>query len=540
VTTSGTKSGVADSPSTASVAAGEARPPRQSPTAPPVRHKDTRALLAVVATVTVGMFIGVVESAIVGVAYPAIQKDFGCTHEEVQWVTTAFRLTQGVVLPAAVWLYERVGLRRTYLISLALYAVGSALCGLSPNLACLIGARVVLAIPAALTPIVCMALIYHLMPARAVQVAMLIYATVVMAGPGFSPLIGGALVEYQNWRMVFYVGIPLAILGLIAGASLLPPTPPTGRRRFDAVGFLCLTVGLFTLLLALSKGQYWGWDSYRILILCAVGINALGLFVVVELQVDEPLLNLRTFTNQPFVIALLVVDVLFVNLLAVISFIPQFLLQIQSLTPTHAGLVMVPQAVAWVLAVPIAGLLYRRFGPRLPASVGLVLLGGATVLLARLNVDLPRPELATILTVRAFGLGLAMIPLLGGAVSALPKDLLPVGIVFRTLTQRVVAALGLAVLTALLSARQAQHMADRSALIDSADAHQNPPFAQLTGQPSGLLALWQETTIRSTADAYSDVFLVVGLATLASIPLVFLARWGDSRRIHPEVAEVGA
>jgi len=123
----------------------------------------------VLATVTIGMFIGVVESAIVGVAYPAIQKDFGSTHEAVQWVTTAFRLTQGVVLPAAVWLYERLGLRRTYLISLALYAVASALCGLSPNLGWLIGARVILAIPAALTPIVCMALIYHLMPAPAVQ-----------------------------------------------------------------------------------------------------------------------------------------------------------------------------------------------------------------------------------------------------------------------------------------------------------------------------------------------------------------------------------
>ncbi|MDT7676427.1 MAG: hypothetical protein QOD82_4329, partial [Pseudonocardiales bacterium] len=502
--------------------------------------KGTRALLAVVATVTVGMFIGVVESAIVGVAYPAIQKEFGCTHEDVQWVTTAFRLTQGVVLPAAVWLYERLGVRRAYLISLALYAVGSALCGLSPNLAFLIGARVILAIPTALTPIVCMALIYHLMPARAVQVAMLIYATGVMAGPGFSPVIGGALVEYVDWRMVFYIGIPLAVLGLVAGAILLPATPPIGRRRFDAVGFLCLAVGLFTLLLALSKGQYWGWDSYRILILCAVGTNALALFVVVELQVAEPLLNLRTFTSQPFVIALVAVDVVFVNLLAVISFIPQFLLQVQSLTPTGAGLVLVPQAVAWVAAIPIAGLLYRRFGPRLPATVGLVLLGGATVLLARLNVDLPRPELATILTVRAVGLGLAMIPLLGGAVAALPKELLAVGTVFRTLTQRVVAALGLAILTALLSARQAQHMADRSALIESADAHRNLPFAPLTSQPTGLLALWQETTIRSAANAYSDVFLVVGLATLASIPLVFLARWGDQPRIHPEVAEVGA
>jgi EmrB/QacA subfamily drug resistance transporter len=487
------------------------------------------------------MFIGVLESAIVGVAYPAIQKEFNCSREDVQWVTTAFRLSQGIVLPAAVWLYERLGLRRVYLISLALYAVGAALCGLSPNLGSLIGARVILAVPAALTPIVCMALIYRLMPARAVPIATLVYATVVIAGPGFSPAIGGFLVEHANWRMIFYSAVPLSVLGIVAAMVLLPPMPPTSRRRFDAIGFLCLAVGLFALLLALSKGQYWHWGSYRILILCTVGVGALALFVVVELQVSEPLLNLRTFTCQPFVVSLFVIDVIFVGLLAVISFVPQFLLSVQSLTPTTTGLVMVPQAVAWVIAMPIAGLLFRRFGARLPACAGLVLLGGATLMLARLNVDLPRPELATILVVRAFGLGLAMIPVLGGAVSALPMELLAAGIVFRTLVQRVVAALGLAVLTAMLNARQTQHMADRSSLLQPGDIDRPASIARVTDHGrSSLVGLWQATTIRSAADAYSDVFLLLGVVTLASIPLVFIARWGQPPETEREAAEVGA
>jgi EmrB/QacA subfamily drug resistance transporter len=418
--------------------------------------------------------------------------------------------------------------------------VGAALCGLSPNLGSLIGARVILAVPAALTPIVCMALIYRLMPARAVQVATLIYATVVIAGPGFSPVIGGFLVEHANWRMIFYAAVPLAVLGIVAAMALLPPMPPTSRRQFDTAGFLSLTVGLFAILLALSKGQYWHWDSYRILILFAVGVGALALFVVVELEVSEPLLNLRTFTCQPFVVALFLTAVIFVGLLAVISFVPQFLLSVQSLTPTDTGLVMVPQAVAWVISMPIAGLLYRSSGARLPACVGLVLLGGATIMLARLSVDLPRPELATILAVRAFGLGLAMIPVLGGAVSALPAELLGVGIVFRTVVQRVVAALGLALLTAMVSARQSQHMADRSALLQSGAVDRPASLARMADQGrSHLLAWWQATTIRSAADAYSDVFLVLGIVTLASIPLVFIARWGEPPETEREAVQVG-
>jgi EmrB/QacA subfamily drug resistance transporter len=524
-------------------ASGRAAEPEPGPASPRRRawSPEIGGLLAVTLTATIGMFLGVLESAIVGVAYPAIQKEFNCSREDVQWVTTAFRLSQGVVLPAAVWLYERLGLRRVYLISLALYAVGAALCGLSPNLGSLIGARVILAVPAALTPIVCMALIYRLMPARVVPVATIVYATIVIAGPAFSPAIGGFLVEHANWRMIFYVAVPLSVLGIVAVMALLPPMPPTSRRRFDTVGFLCLAVGLFALLLALSKGQYWQWDSYRILILCAVGVDALALFVVVELEVSEPLLNLGTFTCQPFVVSLFIIDVIFVGLLAVISFVPQFLLSVQSLTPTNTGLVMVPQALAWVISIPIAGLLFRRFGPRLPACAGLVLLGGATIMLARLNVDLPRPQLATILVVRAFGLGLAMIPVLGGAVSALPRELLAVGTVFRTMVQRVVAALGLAVLTAMVSARQTQHMADRSALLQSGDVDRPASIARVTGQGrSGLLELWQATTIRSAADAYSDVFLLLGIVTLASIPLVFIARWGQPPETEREAVEVGA
>jgi hypothetical protein len=184
--------------------------------------------------------------------------------------------------------------------------------------------------------------------------------------------------------------------------------------------------------------------------------------------------------------------------------------------------------------------LYRRFGARLPASVGLLLLGGATTMLIVLNVDLPRPELAVILIVRAVGLGLAMIPLLAGAVSALPMDLLADGTVFRTLVQRVIAGLGLAALTGLLSIRQQQHVADRFGLLPASEVDRNPVLGRVVHQgPTGLLALWQQTLIRGTADAYGDIFLIVGIATLASIGLVFLAQWGEPPRTQRETVEFG-
>jgi EmrB/QacA subfamily drug resistance transporter len=476
-----------------------------------------------VAVVVVGMFLSVLDSSILNVAVPAIGKEFVASTEDTQWLGTTYRLAQAVVVPATAWLAQRLGLRRMYLLALFLFAVLSAVCSTAWSLDSLIAFRVLQAIPGSMTPVVCLAILFRLVPKPKLGLAMSMYGLGIVTAPGVAPLVGGYLVENDRWRFVFYLDAPLALLGAIAAALVLPRFPARRDRRFDLLGFGCVTLGLCALLLALSKAVDWGWTSYRVLILIAVGVDALALFVVVELQVAHPLLDLRVFTRRPFVAMLVLIDILFTGVFAVLFYLPLFLGQGQRLTPTTIGLLLLPQALVWMVMMPVAGRIYARVGPRRPALVGLVLVGGGTLLLTRISVDLAVPELVGWLCLRAVGLGLALVPILAGGMSALPPELINEGSALRTLAQRLTATLGLALLTALASGQQAQLMADRAGLLRAVGADADPRIVELRRLgPGGLIALWQQLRISVQAQTYANVFLIVGGFTLVGALLAAL------------------
>jgi hypothetical protein len=316
---------------------------------------------------------------------------------------------------------------------------------------------------------------------------------------------------------------------MVAARLLLPPMPGRQPRPFDYFGFSCATVGFFSLLLALSKGPQWGWTSYIILILFAFGLNAVILFVLVELRVKNPLLDLRVFIHSPFVIALVILEVLFTGISAVVGFLPVFLQQAQFMTPSQAGSVYIPQALAWIGSIPVAGLLWKKFGARTVTVVGLVLVGGPTMALSQLTVDVPKADLMYLLTLRGVGLGFVLIPMMG-AVSALPSHLVPDGVVFRTMIQRIGMALGFALLSALVTVQRARHFADQSGLLELTAPHHDPAIAQLQHQgQGGFIPLWEGLQARALTDAYSDAYLVLGAITLLAIPLALAGRWVTPR-----------
>lgn len=499
-------------------------------------------LLPVAVTVAIGMFASTLDSAIVGIAYPAIGKDLGATSESVQWLTTAYKMCQGVVIPVAVWLCRCFGLSRMYYAALLGYAVTSALCATAGSIESLVAFRVLQAIPGALTPIVCVGIIYKLIPKKNQSIALGIFAIIAISAPGFAPFIGGYLVEYVDWRFVFLAATPAALLGIAAASLVLPRMPASAAPPpFDYLGFVCISVGCVAILLALSKGPQWGWTSYTILALLAVGANALVAFVAVELRVANPLLDLRLFTYRPFVVALVVLEAMFTGLTTVFGFLPVFLQQGQAMTPSQAGMIFVPQAIVWIIGIPLSGILWQLIGARAVTILGLLLMGGATLALGQLNIYLPYPELTLVLCVRALGMGLVMLPMLGGAIYILPPRLVPDGIVLRTIVQRTGAALGFAAVSIVVTAQRAQHFADRSALLDISSPYHDPRIQQLQQRgPGGLLPLWQSLQTRSLTEAYTDAYTVIGVLTLAVISLIFLTNWPTPPRMsRGELVEVG-
>ncbi|MDT7582453.1 MAG: hypothetical protein QOE32_3 [Pseudonocardiales bacterium] len=504
--------------------------PAPDPPSAGARPDPRRGLVLATALVAaLGMFLSIYNAAIAGSDYSEITKELGGSQVDIQWVTTAYRASQGLVIPAAAWLCRRFGTRRVFLASMLLYALTSALCGVAGNLDVLVGARVLQAVPGAVTPVVCMLIFYAVVPLERMAAVLSAYVIVVVSGVGFAPLVGGFLGQYVTWRMIFFGVVPVALVVMVAGARLLPATPGRPGERPDLAGLLLSGVGLASLLIAVSKGQDWGWTSYPVLILLTVGLDALALFVYVELRVAHPLLNLRIFRNAPFVMAALLIDVMFTGLFLVLALVPSFLTQVQGLTPTNAGLVMVPQALAWMVATPLAVRLFVRRGTRLPAVLGTVLLGGGTLMLVRINVDLPRPELALWLSVRAFGLGLVATSILGASIATLAPALVPDALAIRLVFQRIASGISVALLTALVNARRQQIFADRAALLSPDRVAGDPRIQRMREQgPDGLLPLWQQQQNHSLAQAYSDVFLVSGVLTLLCVVGILIVRWGPA------------
>jgi EmrB/QacA subfamily drug resistance transporter len=476
----------------------------------------------------VGMFMSVLDITIVNVAIPTIQRDFGASTDDVQWIATAYTLALGVVVPLCGWLGDRLGATRVYLASLLGFSAASALCGLAWDLNSMIVFRVLQAVPGGVIPVVSMTMLYVIVPREKMGAAMGLFGLGVIFGPAIGPTLGGYLVEYVNWRLIFFINAPVGALGALAGLMLLPKIPPASNRRMDWWGFLAIAFGLFALLLAFSKGESWGWTGYRVLMLVTAGVLSLALFVVIELEVDQPLIDLRVFRIWPFVNSLLLISILSIGLNSILFYLPLFMQNTQGIQPLRTGLILLPEALAMALLMPIAGRLYDRFGPRWPAIIGLAIATWGGFLLCGINPDMTPRQVVAWTVIRAVGNALAMMPIMTAGLAAIPPEYTSSGTPVNNIAQRVSGSLGLAAMTVLATSQQYQLMADRSALITRGSM---PPEArQLAEQgPAGLYAMYAKLQGEVVGQAYSNVFLVCALLSVIGLGLAVLLRGSPAR-----------
>jgi EmrB/QacA subfamily drug resistance transporter len=458
--------------------------------------------------------MAVLDVTIVNVAVPSIQKDFGGALDDVLWIATAYTLMLGLVVPVSGWLGDRLGLTLVYVLSLAGFAVGSALCGIAGSLDTLIAFRVLQAIPGGVMPVVSMTLVYRIVPRHKLGTAMGIFGLGVVFAPAAGPVLGGYLVQYVDWRLVFLINVPVGLLGALAAHLVLPSAPGRRGRRFDIPGFLCVGLGLFAVLLAAEEGTSWGWDGYRVRMLLVFGALALALFVVVELEVDQPLLDIRVFRSWPFTSSLLMLVALQINLLGLAFFVPVFLQQGQLKQAFDAGLLMLPGAVVTGMLMPVVGRLYDKVGPRWLSVCGLLICAYGTYLLRAITPDMTRFDVIFWTCVRGVGLGLSIMPIMTSGLAALPPAKTNEGSAINNVVRQTSGALGLAALTALSVSQQAQLLADRAGLIPSTSVPATAPFAARYGR-------YQSLSASVLATSYANLFLLIAAVTAAAALLAF-------------------
>jgi EmrB/QacA subfamily drug resistance transporter len=471
----------------------------------------------------VGMFMSVLDISIVNVAIPTMQIDLGASTDDIEWVTTAYTLALGVVVPMSGWIGDRLGMTRVYLFCLVAFGITSALCGLSWSLGSMIAFRILQAVPGGVLPVITMGMLYAIVPRDKMGSAMGLYGLGVVFAPAIGPTLGGYLVQFVDWRLIFFINVPVGILGAIAGLLWLPKLTSGNARDFDWWGFITAAVGLFSLLLATSEGASWGWNSYRILILFTVGFISLALFAVIELELDAPLIDLRVLKNRMFLNSLALISVLSVGMFAVLFYLPLFMQADQGIQPLTAGLILLPEALVMGLLMPFAGKLYDLVGPRWPGIIGLFVATVGGFMLCGISPDMTQGDVILWTTIRALGNGLAMMPLMTAGMDAIEPAMTGSAALVNNVVQRVASSLGLAAMTVVATAQQSQLMADRSALMTEAD-NRAVTHGLLPGDGMAYFGYYKAVNTSATAAAYSNVFLICALLTGVGVVLAAFMR----------------
>lgn len=476
------------------------------------------------AVTTVGGFLAFLDVTIVNVGLAAMQNDFGAATNDIQWVTTAYTLTMGVVLPASGWLGDRFGLTRVYMWSLLAFALVSVLCGAAWGLGPMIVFRVLQAIPGAIIPTISMAMTHRIVPPDKLGIGVAVNGISAVLAPAIGPTLGGYLVEHESWRLVFFINLPIAVVGLILVAVFAPPFPPQRHTGFDTWGFATAATGLFALLLAISKASEWGWSSYRILMLLTASALLLALFVVIELEVDEPLLDTRLFRSRTFPIVQILIGILGSGYFAVLFYIPLFMQEGQRMTPINTGLTMLPEAITMLIFAPIAGLLYDRIGARWPATMGLLIVAVSSYMMSSITWDLSREAVIIATSIRSCGYVLAIVPAMTFAIASVPAKSVDAANAWNNLTYRVTAALALSVLNAIAATSTAQLAVDYSP---------QRTALPLDLDPQALLLLYEHFLLRVQARVLGDLFFIVALVTLAGALLALALPTGRPSTAQP-------
>jgi EmrB/QacA subfamily drug resistance transporter len=404
------------------------------------------------AAVTFGLFMIMLDNTIVNVALPTIQRDLGSTVSQLEWIVNGYALTFAVLMLTGGKLADMVGRRRIFIVGLAVFTLSSLACGLAGSEQILIGARVVQGAGAALMNPATLSIIIATFPARQRGMAIGIWAGVSASALAIGPLIGGVITENIGWSWIFFINVPVGLLGIVVARLAITESRDTSHeQRLDLPGLLASALALFALTYGLIEANNYGWTSPRILALFAIAAIALAVFVALERRQRLPMLDLSLFRNPTFAGANATMMLVSLAMFGVFFFVSLYVQNILGYSATKAGAIFLPMTVLIVLIAPLAGRLSDRIGSRWLMGGGMTLLGFAMLLFSRLDQTSTFTTILPGLIVGGLGMGLTMTPATAAAMGSVPVDKAGVGSAVLNSMRQLGGSLGLAVMGAIVA-----------------------------------------------------------------------------------------
>lgn len=490
----------------------------------------------------IGTFMAVLDSSIVNVALPTLMASFGVTVDKIEWVMTAYLLVLAVMLPTSGWIADHFGYKRTYLLALAVFTTGSLLCGIAWNENALIAFRVIQGAGAGFIMPVGMAIVTREFPPERRGIALGFWGIAAAASVSFGPLIGGYLIDNYSWHTIFYVNVPVGLIGIFATMVIQREYKTEHSRSFDFLGFASVAVFLTFLLLALADGNAsWntgGWTSTFILTCFVLSGMGLITFLLVDLNVKHPLIELKLMKDFNFGITNIVLFIFGLGMFGSTFLMPLYLQNSLNYTPFQAGLVFLPVGILQGAMAPIAGFLSDRVDARIPAAVGVVLLGISMYLNYFLSLFSMHSQIMLPLYLRGFAMGMMFTPLSVLALTNVPKHKMAQASGLFNVIRQVGGSFGVAVFGSLLTRRVLFHSATYGIAVNQYSPafnnamHYLEYFSRHTVGGSmyqcavrGKALIINHVEQQAFVSAVNDAFLIAGAITIAClIPIFFLRR----------------
>ena len=429
--------------------------------------------------VGMGAFLATIDGGIVNIGLNTPVKEFGRPLVVIEWVVLAYMLTVSSLMLSIGRLGDMLARKKLYLAGIIIFTIGSALCGLSPTIYWLIGFRVLQAVGSSILMALGTAMVTEAFPTNERGKALGIFGTLVSMGIIAGPTIGGLLLESLSWHWLFFVNLPVGLVGVYLVIRFVPANRPGTRQHFDFPGALTLFLGLCALLLTLSLIQGSGFSRPLTFVLLAAFAIMLVIFIRLETHAAEPMIDLSIFRNRLFSMNLITGFLTFIVTAGTMILLPLYLQNVLGFGPRQSGLMLAVTPVMVAITAPIAGTLSDRFGSRIITSVGLAVLLFGQIMVSTLAKDTTVIGCLVRFIPVGIGIGLFQAPNNSAVMGSSPRERSGVASSLLSLTRTIGQTTGIALLGAFWE-RQVSALAGNV-------HYENVTLAPVTAQVGGLV-----------------------------------------------------
>src|SRR5579872_3074266 len=483
------------------------------------------ALILVTSTVMIGMIMAIIDASIVNVALATMAGNLGASIDEIGWVATGYILSNVIVMPLNGYLTALMGRKRFYASCIAIFTIASFLCGTATNVWLLVFYRIIQGLGGGALLPTAQAILFESFPPERRGQSMAYFGLAAMVGPALGPTLGGWIVQNYSWPLIFYINIPLGIIGFFMTLAFIedPDYLTRPRAAADFLGLSAMTIGIASLQYVLERGEHDDWfNSALIVWLSIAAVAGLALFIYRELHDPHPFADLTVFCSRAFSIGNVIGLVSGFGLFGLNLVLPLFLQTVLNFDAWQTGLALLPGALATALSMPIAGNLTARMDARWMIGFGLIGSGIAAWWLGSFSQDAGYWDIFWPRALQGFTLGFLFVPLSTVTLAGIDRAKLANATGVGTLLRQLGGSFGIAILTTLLVWKEKHAFNSLTSNVSQAHYAVRQFLHQAVSQSQALMQISAMLQKDAALISFNFLFRISAIVFFCSVPLVLL------------------